>query len=111
MEKSEEAVPVALYIRTPDGDPDNSLEVQLMALQGYARRNRLVVVRILIDIQGGRSQFEQMMLEATGEDPPFRQVLVYDEGLLCRREAGLRELRTRLEGNGVTVMSVTNPLE
>ena len=55
LEKSEEAVPVALYIRRPDVDPDNSLEVQLMALQGYARRNRPAVARILIDIQGGRS--------------------------------------------------------
>ena len=69
--ESQEAVPVALYIRTLAGDPGNSLEVQLMALQGYARRNRLAVARILIDIQGGRSQFEQMMLEALGEDPPF----------------------------------------
>ena len=108
LEKSEDAVPVAPYIRTLEGDPDNSLQAQLMALQRYARRRQLDAIRVFFDIQGGRSQFEAMTAEATGENPPFRQVLVYDEGRLCRCEA---ELQTRLEGNGVTVMSVTSPLE
>ena len=108
LEKSEDAVPVALYIRTLTGDRDNSLQVQLMALQGYAQRNRLAVARVLFDIQGGRSQFDAMMAEATGERPPFRRMLVYDEGRFCGCEA---ELRTRLEGHGVTVMSVTSPSE
>ena len=47
-----------------------------------------------------------MLAEATGENPPFRQVLVHDEGRLCGREA---ELRARLEGHGVRVMSITDP--
>ena len=52
-----------------------------------------------------------MLAEPTGENPPFRQVLVYDQGRRWRCEAELRELLTRLEGNGVTVMSVTSPSE
>ena len=109
LEESEDTVPpVALYIRTLEGDPGNFLESQLMALQRYARRRQLDAVRVFFDVQGGWNQFEAMMAEATGENPPFRQVLVYDEGRLCRREA---ELRARLEGNGVTVMSVASPLE
>ena len=108
LEKSEDAVPVALYIRTLEGDPDNSLQVQLMALQGYAQRNRLAVARVLFDIQGGRSQFDAMLAEATGENQPFRRVLVYDEGRFCDCEA---ELRTRLEGSGVTVVSLSSPSE
>ena len=52
-----------------------------------------------------------MLAEATGENPPFRQVLVHDEGRLCGCEDELDELRARLEGYGVTVMSVTSPSE
>ena len=109
LEQSGDAVPVALYIRTLEGDPGIFLQVQLMALQGYAKRNRLAVARVLFDIQGGRSQFEAMLAEATGENPPFRQVLIHDEGRLCEREDELDELRARLEGHGVTVVSVTDP--
>ena len=109
LKKSEDAVPVALYIRTLAGDPDNFLQAQLTALQRYDRRRQLEAVRVFFDIQGGRSQFEAMLAEATGENPPFRQVLVHDEGRLCGREAELQELRARLEGHGVRVVSVTDP--
>ena len=111
LEKYEDAVPVALYIRTLEGDPDNSLQVQLMALQGYAKRNRLAVARVFFDIQEGRSQFDAMLAEATGERQPFRQVLVHDEGRLCGREDELDELRAKLEGHGVTVVSLAEPEE
>ncbi len=111
LEQSEDAVPVALYIRTLEGDPDNSLPVQLMALQRFARSRRLDAVRVFFDIQGGRTQFERMLAEATGENPPFRQVLVHDERRLSSGEAQLDELRARLEGNGGTVVSVTSPFE
>ena len=108
LEKSEEPVPVALYIRTLEEDPDNTLQVQLMSLQGYARGRQLDAVRVFFDIQGGRSQFEAMLAEATGEHPPEGRVLVYDEGRFCDCEA---ELRTRLEGSGVTVVSLSSPSE
>jgi DNA invertase Pin-like site-specific DNA recombinase len=52
-----------------------------------------------------------MLAEATGGNPPFRRVLVHDQGRLCRCEDELRELLTKLESNGVTVMSVTSPSE
>ena len=109
LEKSEDTVPVALYIRTLAGDPGNFLQVQLTAPQRYARRRQLDAVRVFFDIQGGRTQFEAMLAEATGENPPFRQVLVHDEGRLCGCGAAPDELRARLEGHGVRVVSVTDP--
>ena len=109
LEKSEDTVPVALYIRTLEGDPDNSLPVQLTALQRYARRHELATARVYFDIQGGRSQMEAMLEEATRDDRSFRQVVVYDLGRLCGCEAELDELRARLEGHGVTVVAVTDP--
>ena len=93
LEEAQDTVPVALYIRTLAGDPGNSLQAQLTALQRYARRRQLDAVRVFFDIQGGRSQFEAMLAEATGENPPFRQVLVHDEGRLCRCEDEMDELR------------------
>ena len=60
-------------------------------------------MRVYFDTRNTRSQFHEMMAEATGEDPPFRQILVHDMGRLSRWAAGLSALRDRLEANGVTV--------
>ena len=105
--ESREAGPVALSARTWPGDPDNSLEVQAEALQEYAWRYRLETVRAYFDIRSARSQFHEMMAEATGEAPPFRRILVHDMGRLSRWADGPSALRDRLEANGVTVVSVT----
>ena len=105
---SRAAVPVTLYVRTLPGDPEDSLTVQFRALQAYADRGGMYAARVYFDVQGGRGHFEAMMAEATEEDPPFRQILVYDEVRLCPRDA---ELRTRLERNGVTVLCITSPSE
>ena len=91
LEKPEDTAPVGLYIRTLAGDPGIFLQVQLMALQGYAKRNRLAVARVLFDIQGGRSQFE-----ACWPRPPVRT-----------RPSG-RSWSTTRGGSGDVRMSWTN---
>ena len=102
-----EALRVALYARTWPGDPDNSLDVLVEALHEYTRRHRLEAVRVYLETRSALSQFHEMMAEATGEDPPFRQILVHDMGRLSRWADGLSALRDRLEANGVTAVSVT----
>ena len=109
LEKVEEAVPVALYIRTLKGDPNNSLEVQLMALQGYARRRQLDAVRVFFDIDGGWSQFEAMLAQATGENPPFRRILVLELSRFAPDSGNLDEQLARLDGRGVAVEPTTGP--
>ena len=52
LEQSEDTVPVALYIRTLAGNPGIFLQVQLTALQRYARRRQLDAVRVFFDVQG-----------------------------------------------------------
>ena len=98
-----EAGRVALYARTWTGDPDNSLEVQVEALHEYVRSHRLEPVRVYLEARSTRSQFHEMMAEATGEVPPFRRILVHD---MDRLSAGPGALRESLETNGVTVVSV-----
>ena len=107
--ESLEARRVALYARTWGGDPDNSLEVQVEALHEYVRRNGLDAVRAYFEVLGGRNRFHEMMADATGEDPAFRQILVHDMGRLSRWADGLNALRGRLGANGVEVVPVTIP--
>ena len=52
------------------------------------------------------AQFHEMMVDATGENPPFRRILVHDMRRLSRWADRLSALRDRLEANGVTVVSV-----
>ena len=82
--ESRENARVALYARTLPGDPDNSLEVQVEALQEFARRRWLDAVRVYFETPSARSRFHEMMAEATGEAPPFRRILVHDMGRLSR---------------------------
>ena len=109
--ESRNAVPVALYVRTLAGDPDNSLPTQFHALQVYARGRGLHVAGVYFDVQGGRSQYEAMMAEVTGDDPPFRQILVRDPGRLPGEADGQENMRTQLEGKGVSVVFLRAPGE
>ena len=105
--ESRETGRVALYVRTLAGDPDDSLEVQVEALQEFARRRRLEAVRVYFETPSARSRFHEMMADATGEAPPFRQILVHDMDQFSRWADGLSALRDRIEANGATAVSVT----
>ena len=107
--ETREPVRVALYVRTSPEGPEHSLEVQVEALQRYARRHGLEALRAYFDIQGGRGQFEKMMAEATGENPPFRKILVHNLSRLPRSADEIQSWRRTLEANGVTIVSVTEP--
>ena len=99
--------PVALYIRAAEGDPADTLEIQLRRLEAYARRNDLDPVRVYFETRGSRTQFDGMMAEATRGKTPFRRILVVD----YRRFAGdldvFRRWTDRLEEHGVSVVSLT----
>ena len=65
------------------------------------------MVREYLDQQGSRAQFDEMMAEAAGEAPPFRQILVYDLSRFTRSAWEFQEHRAKLEENGVTLISIT----
>ena len=104
-DKPRESGRVALYARTWAGYPDNSLEVQVETLHEYTRRRRLEAVRVHLETRSARSQFHEMMADATREDPMFRKIPVHDMSRLSRWLGGLGALRDRLEASGVTVVS------
>ena len=103
---TQETTQVALYARH-SGQDEGSIQTQLEAMRSHAEENRLEVVREYADQNGSRAQFDEMMAEAAGEDPPFRQILVYDLGQFTRSAGEFQEHRAKLEENGVTLTAIT----
>lgn len=87
-------------------DRATSVEAQLQAIREHADQNGLQSVRDYTDAGDSRDGFEQMMADATGENPPFQQILVYDLSLFSGSAEELAEQRGRLEANGVSLVSV-----
>ena len=100
---------MAIYARVSTGHDEISISDQLAATRDYAARNGLEVVKEYTDAGGNRDQFEEMMADATQENPPVQQVLVYDLSRFSRSAEELQEQRARLEANGVTLISVMEP--
>ena len=69
---------VAIYARVFTDHDEISISVQLAATRDYAAGNGLEVARESTEPGGNRDQFEEMMADATQENPPFQQILVYD---------------------------------
>ena len=105
-DQNEETRRAALYARA-SGQDEESIQTQLDAMQPHVEENGLEVVREYVDQPGTRAQFEEMLAEAAGENPPFRQILVYDAGLLSHSLREFQEYRAKLEENGVTLTSIT----
>ena len=89
----------------------NPSQTQLEAMQPHVEENRLEVVREYVDQQGTRAQFEEMLAEAAGENPQFRQVLVYDPGQLSHLLRDFQEYRAKLEENGITLTYIPCPVK
>lgn len=104
-----EGIHVALYIRSLAGDPEDSLIIQLRALQSHAAKNGMKQVRAFFDPPGSRSQFMRMMAESTGGILAFRRILVAEMGRFAPASGELAEQLARLRGSGVTVESITEP--
>ena len=105
-DQNEETRRAALYARA-SGQDEESIQTQLDAMQPHVEENGLEVVREYVDQQGTRAQFEEMMAEAAGENPPFQQIIFWDIGQLTRSESEFQELRAKLEENGITLTSIT----
>ena len=67
----------------------------------------MALVRSFSTSREGRSQLDATMAEATGEQPPFRRLLVPDIGPLTRRaDEPVTLYLPTLEGHGIAVVSI-----
>ena len=97
---------MTLYIRSVEGDPENSLKLQLGELQHHASASRRDAVRTFFDIRENRSQFNEMMTEATGENPAFRRILVLELSTLAPTSGEFIEVMARLNTGGIILAQV-----
>ena len=97
----------ARYDRVSTGGQDEiSTSDPLEAARDYTAKSGLEPMKEYSDTDGSRDQFEQMMADATQENPAFQQILVYDLRQFSRSAQEFHEQRARLEANGVSLRSV-----
>ena len=102
--------PVALYALSSAVDQEEAFisgEAQLGRMREYAGQNGMHPVSHFVDKHGSREEFDWMMAQATGDNPPFRTVLVYSFSRLTRSASELKALLGELEVNGLELISVT----
>ena len=99
----------AIYVKEAAGYPDggNSKGLKTRECEGYCQAQGLDITARYYDEPGSRLDFQQMMEDATGGDPPFDAIIVWkrrnfswslDETILCR---------DKLAANGVSLISTT----
>lgn len=109
---------VALYARVSSEKQDVELSVsaQLKALRDYAGKNGHEVVAEFVDeAESGKSsnrpQFLKMIAVAKKPDRPFEGILVWKYSRFARSREDSIVFKTILRKKGVSVVSITEPLE
>ncbi len=107
-------VPAALYARVSSDrqDVDLSVAAQLRALRDHAEKNNYLVVREYVDeAESGRvadrPQFRKMLDEASGEDAPFEEILVWKFSRFTRKREHAVAFKSMLRRRGIRVVSIT----
>ena len=106
--------PAALYARVSSDrqDVDLSISAQLRALRDYAEKNNYLIVREYVD-EGesgrvaNRPQFRRMLDEASSEDAPFEQILVWKFSRFTRKREHAVAFKSMLRRRGIRVVSIT----
>ena len=106
--------PVALYARVSSDrqDVDLSVSAQLRALRDYAEKNGYLVAREYVDeAESGRiadrPQFRKMLDEASKQEAPFREILVWKFSRFTRKREHAVAFKSMLRRRGVRVVSIT----
>jgi len=107
-------VPAALYARVSSErqDVDLSVAAQLRALRDHAEKNNYLVVREYVDeAESGRAanrpQFRKMLDEASAEDAPFQEILVWKFSRFTRKREHAVAFKSMLRRRGIRVVSIT----
>ena len=100
----------AIYVRNlpSDQDPEQKLQADLALCRDYCKEQGLEVVIEYSDPKGSWKAFDQMMAVATGNKPPFDNIVVPSfRNSFARDTIQNIECRQQLRQNGVTVKSLT----
>ncbi len=113
-EQRPDPVPAALYARVSSDrqDVDLSIAAQLRALRDYAEKNNYLVAREYVDeAESGRvadrPQFRRMLDEASAEDAPFEEILVWKFSRFTRKREHAVAFKSMLRRRGIRVVSIT----
>ncbi len=114
MSKQNDLTPAALYARVSSDrqDVDLSVAAQLRALRDYAEKNGYLAVREYVDeAESGRiadrPQFRKMLDEASKQEAPFREILVWKFSRFTRKREHAVAFKSMLRRKGVRVVSIT----
>ncbi len=114
MSSFNDLVPVALYARVSSDrqDVDLSVAAQLRALRDYADKNGYAVAREYIDeAESGRiadrPQFRRMLDEASKNEAPFQEILVWKFSRFTRKREHAVAFKSMLRRRGIRVVSIT----
>ncbi len=106
--------PAALYARVSSDrqDVDLSISAQLRALRDYAEKNNYLVAREYVDeAESGRvadrPQFRKMLDEASADDAPFEEILVWKFSRFTRKREHAVAFKSMLRRRGIRVVSIT----
>ncbi len=109
-----EPTPAALYARVSSDrqDVDLSVAAQLRALRDHAEKNGYLVVREYVDeAESGRvadrPQFRRMLDEASADDAPFEEILVWKFSRFTRKREHAVAFKSMLRRRGIRVVSIT----
>ena len=107
MSERRDLIPAALYARVSSErqDVDLSVAAQLRALRDYAEKNGYLVVREYIDeAESGRiadrPQFQKMLNEATKNEAPFQEILVWKFSRFTRKREHAVAFKSMLRRRG-----------
>ena len=114
MNPHPDLTPAALYARVSSDrqDVDLSIAAQLRALRDYAEKNNYLVAREYVDeAESGRvadrPQFRKMLDEASADDAPFEEILVWKFSRFTRKREHAVAFKSMLRRRGIRVVSIT----
>ena len=105
----------ALYARfSSDNQRNESIDAQERAIREFARSNNIIIVADYVDraksaMTDDRPQFQQMIKDSAKRD--FDIVLVHKLDRFARNRNDSIINRSKLKRNGVSLLSVTEPLD
>ena len=111
-------IPVAIYARVSSDrqDINNSIQAQIAECTKYANEHGMIVVAIYIDeaasgTTSARPGFQNIMGDATGKAPKFKDILVWKLSRFSRDVLDSLTYQALLEKRGIKVISVTEPMD